>query len=118
MKNLKQKKMNPKKSPEQGLFRFAEDKMDAITDHVRRIISETMCDDIYLIVGDNAEEQCCARFAACEIINILYRTELPPLVVLESFRDRMVEYSKLNTKAAYIFDSGRKVAEYIVNILI
>ena len=91
--------------------------MDAITAHVRRIISETIHYDISLVAGDDIEKQCYVRFAAHEMINALSNTDIPSLIVIESFRDRMYEYSKLNKKAAYIFDSGREIAEYIVNIL-
>ena len=57
-------------------------------------------------------------WAAEEMLNLLeIQTDIPPLVTIENFRDRVKEYMFLNTKTAYIFSVAYDTANYFVDLL-
>lgn len=60
-----------------------------------------------------------SRWAAREILTRLEKNrELPPLIVIEQFRDQMDEYSCMNRKTSYRFSVAKDMAEWLVDLLL
>lgn len=59
-----------------------------------------------------------SRWAATELLDRLYHSDQPPLVVIEEFRDLMDEYSCVNPSTSYIFSTAKGMTEWIIDLLI
>ena len=44
--------------------------------------------------------------------------EVTPLIIIKDFRNQMEEYSKVNPDTSLVFNSGKDLAEWIINLLI
>lgn len=59
-----------------------------------------------------------AVWAAEEILEqIEHNLEIPPLFILENFRDKMGVYMCLNSHTSYIFEVAYDAAEYFIDLL-
>lgn len=65
------------------------------------------------------EQESYSRWAARELLACLERNpDVPPLITIENFRDKMDEYSCVNLKTSYIFSCAKDIAEWIIDLLI
>lgn len=64
-------------------------------------------------------EACCSysRWAAKELYFRLCRSDEPPLMVLEQFRDTMAVYARRYPRAEQIFATAVQTAEHFIKIL-
>lgn len=60
-----------------------------------------------------------SKFAARNMISILKNhQEVSPLILMEEYRDKLEDYSKLNTNSNYIFETEKRTIEDIIRYLI
>lgn len=60
-----------------------------------------------------------SKFAARNMISILKNhQEVSPLILMEEYRDKLEDYSKLNPNSNYIFETEKRTIEDIIRYLI
>jgi hypothetical protein len=59
-----------------------------------------------------------AKTAARDILELLENSSEPPLVVIETYRDKMDEYACLNEVNSFIFSVAYDTAENIIDAII
>ncbi|MBQ8135454.1 MAG: hypothetical protein IJ192_13800 [Clostridia bacterium] len=93
--------------------------MNPVTNFVIEMIKDFLNQECNLCRKSEFISYSYMRWAAMELLTELCIYEdIPPLIVLENFRDKMNEYAKLNVKTTFIFSVGSKTAEYFINLLI
>lgn len=96
--------------------------MESPTDRAIYIIQyclDKLLKEVTYQYGYSLEQESYSRWAAKELLNRLReKPMIPPLLIIEEFRDQMDEYSKVNPDTSLIFVSGRDLAEWIINLLI
>lgn len=96
--------------------------MESPTDRAIYIIQyclDKLLKEITYQYGYSLEQESYSRWAAKELLSHLRENPtIPPLLIIEEFRDQMDEYSKVNPDTSLIFASGRDLAEWIINLLI
>jgi hypothetical protein len=68
--------------------------------------------------GYTFKELSYSKWAANELLKCLKEQGAPPLLVMESFMDKMDEYSRVNQKFGFIFSDAREVTEHIIEFLL
>lgn len=69
--------------------------------------------------GYSLQQECYSKWAARELlIRLEKNNSVPPLVLIEEFRDQMDEYSCVNTRTSYVFSCAKDMAEWIIDLLI
>ena len=69
--------------------------------------------------GYNFEQASYMRWAGREVlIRLCKHPEIPPLIVIESFRDECDSYSCVNPRTSYVFSCAKDMAEWIIDLLI
>lgn len=59
------------------------------------------------------------RWAGQEVLSQLYKyPDIPPLLVIEAFRDEMDAYSCVNSRTSYVFSCAKDMVEWIIDLLI
>lgn len=98
---------------------FAGDFMNPVTNFVANMINDFLSQEHDLFGESEFISYSYMRWASKELLaELSIHEDMPPLIVLENFRDRMNEYTKLNAEAAFIFSIGSNTAEYFINLLI
>ena len=93
--------------------------MNPVTYFVTEVIKDFLNRDYDLYGKSEFIRDSYMRWAAKELlIELRIHEDMPPLIVLENFRDKMDEYAKLNVETAFIFSIGSKTAEYFIRLLI
>lgn len=96
--------------------------MESPTDRAIYIIQyclDKLLKEVTYQYGYSLEQESYSRWAAKELLNRLRENPaLPPLLIIEEFRDQMEEYSKINPDTSLVFSSGKDLAEWIINLLI
>ena len=69
--------------------------------------------------GYNFEQACYMRWAGREVlIRLCKHPEIPPLIVIESFRDECDSYLCVNPRTSYVFSCAKDMLEWIIDLLI
>lgn len=69
--------------------------------------------------GYNFKQASYMRWAGRELLMQLNKyPQIPPLMVIESFRDECDSYSRLNPKTSYTFSCAKDMLEWIIDLLI
>jgi hypothetical protein len=69
--------------------------------------------------GYNLKQESYSYWAAEEILlKLISNPDIPPLIVIEQFRDQMSEYSGKNRYTSCIFSVAKDTAEWIIDLLI
>ena len=69
--------------------------------------------------GYNFEQASYMRWAGREVlIRLCKHPEIPPLIVIESFRDECDSYSCVNLRTSYVFSCAKDMLEWIIDLLI
>ena len=69
--------------------------------------------------GYNFEQASYMRWAGREVlIRLCKHPEIPPLIVIESFRDECDSYSCVNPRTSYVFSCAKDMLEWIIDLLI
>lgn len=96
--------------------------MESPTDRAIYIIQyclDKLLKEVTYQYGYSLEQESYSRWAAKELLNRLRENPtIPPLLIIEEFRDQMDEYSNINPDTSLVFNSGRDLAEWIINLLI
>jgi hypothetical protein len=96
--------------------------MESPTDRAIYIIQyclDKLLKEVTYQYGYSLEQESYSRWAAKELLNRLRENPtIPPLLIIEEFRDQMDEYSNINPDTNLVFNSGRDLAEWIINLLI
>lgn len=73
----------------------------------------------YLWQTDEYKQESYSIWAAYEILYELRKHKnTPPLIVIESFRDRMDGYACMNANTSFIFSIAKDTAEMFIDMLI
>lgn len=87
--------------------------IDEVKDYIYHI------EEMSSFYGLNLEQQSFSKWAAIEIIKCLKEhTDVPPLVIIESFREEMYMYACSNKKTSFIFSIAVDVANHVDDILV
>lgn len=96
--------------------------MESPTDRAIYIIQyclDKLLKEVTYRYGYSLEQESYSRWAARELLDRLIKNPItPPLPIIEEFRDQMDEYSKINPDTSLVFNSGKDLAEWIINLLI
>lgn len=69
--------------------------------------------------GYNFKQASYMRWAGEEVLSQLRKyPQIPPLIVIESFRDEMDTYSCVNSRTSYVFSCAKDMMEWIIDLLI
>lgn len=69
--------------------------------------------------GYDFEQASYMRWAGREVlIRLCKHPEIPPLIVIESFRDECDSYSCVNPRTSYVFSCAKDMLEWIIDLLI
>ncbi len=69
--------------------------------------------------GYSLAQESYTKWAARELLIRLEKNRgLPPLVIIEEFRDQMDRYSTMNVRTSYPFSCAKDLAEWIIDLLI
>lgn len=69
--------------------------------------------------GYNLAQESYSRWAARELLIRLEKNHnIPPLIIIEEFRDQMDDYSCKNPHTSYIFSCAKDMADWIIDLLI
>lgn len=69
--------------------------------------------------GYSFEQTSYMRWAGRELLHRLIKNpEVPPLVIIEMFRDEMDSYSCINPRTSYAFSCAKDMTEWIIDLLI
>ena len=69
--------------------------------------------------GYDFEQASYMRWAGREVlIRLCKHPEIPPLIVIESFRDECDSYSCVNPRTSYVFSCAKDMIEWIIDLLI
>lgn len=69
--------------------------------------------------GYNFEQASYMKWAGREVlIRLCKHPEIPPLIVIESFRDECDSYSCVNPRTSYVFSCAKDMLEWIIDLLI
>ena len=96
--------------------------MESPTDRAIYIIQyclDKLLKEVTYQYGYSLEQESYSRWAARELLDRLRKNPItPPLLIIEEFRDQMDGYSKINPDTNLVFNSGKDLAEWIINLLI
>lgn len=71
----------------------------------------------YELYGYDTERFSYCKWAVSEVLKCLeYNQTSAPLFVIENFRDKMKEYSRMNQKSKIIFSAAYETAEEIIDL--
>lgn len=69
--------------------------------------------------GYSLAQESYSKWAARELLIRLEQNRgLPPLMIIEDFRDQMDRYSTMNIRTSYPFSCAKDMAEWIIDLLI
>jgi hypothetical protein len=109
-------------SPNKGSFSFSgSNAMSGANKHAVGVVQSYILklDTFAIWQGCTFKELSYSKWAANELLKCLEeQQEIPPLLVMESFRDKMDEYSHLNQKFGFVFSDARDVTEDIIEYLL
>ncbi len=89
--------------------------MNVVSKHVAEMIDEFLKNDICRQIACHSfKGQSYSRSAAKEILELISVTDIPPLVILENYRDTMFKFANLNSLTCEMFRVGGETAEYFI----
>lgn len=89
-----------------------EEAIDAVKCYIKHI------SDVLYMYGYDLEQTSYSKWAACEILERLRNDDqIPPLLVIENFKNQMKNYMDINIKTSYIFAVVYDTAEDIIDYL-
>lgn len=92
--------------------------MKTVIDKQVLSLLEKYIDDIFWVPREDLTDYSYKTYAAKKLYNELLVNDIPPLITIEKFRDKMDKYASLNTDTEIIFLTGKEVAEYFIRLLI
>ena len=60
-----------------------------------------------------------SRWAMDELLNRMRKQpDIPPLVIMEEFRDQMDEFSTYNPQSSLIFSTAKEIVQWAIDLLL
>lgn len=90
---------------------------DIVTEQVLSIV-ENYIDDMDYIPREDLTNYSYKKYMVEKLYSELLANDIPPLIAIEKFRDKMNKYASINPNTENIFLTGKEVAEYFIHLLI
>lgn len=90
---------------------------DIVTEQVLSIV-ENYIDDMAYIPREDLTNYSYKKYMVEKLYSELLANDIPPLIAIEKFRDKMNKYASINPNTENIFLTGKEVAEYFIHLLI
>lgn len=95
--------------------------MNVANQKALRIVRDYLLDldDLSNQRGYTFQQTSYSRWAAQEIrLQMLKKGNVPPLILLEDFQEKMLEYAALNLNTSFVFSVANDVARTIADMLL
>lgn len=97
--------------------------MDAASEHVAKMLEEVFDvipndkDPWHFWTCYNFKGKCYCRSAVKEMLELISKVDIPPLMILETYRDTMARCAKLDPKTSVMFTIGEITANYFIGMI-
>lgn len=97
--------------------------MNIVSEYVTKLLAETLDiiqndnDPLHFWTHYNFKGKCYCRSAVREMLELISKVDIPPLMILEMYRDAMARCAKLDPKTSVMFTIGEITANYFIGMI-
>lgn len=98
--------------------------MNLASEYVASILEDTLAmipndkNPFHFWIYLNFSGKSYCKSAIKEMIELIRNTDIPPLVILESYRDTMEKFKIIDPRTSGMFVTGEVTAEYFIRLLL